>query len=200
MSFNEQILSERLPFIFELLAQEVMSEALPPAIRYILQVIIDNFPFAYHPYVARYIDELCLLLEGVIQGFFVWKYNSSISESFYDLERASLNPFNKWKLLIANLAIPYLFSKMELVYSTLLDENDSFPFLVSSQLDLKQIGKFLMFKLIPHIFATWKASKFLFNLLYLFRKSIYYTPQNFLSGVYLVRKLENATTINSSTK
>lgn len=38
MAFNEQILSERLPNIFELLAQESMSDALRPAIQYVTKV------------------------------------------------------------------------------------------------------------------------------------------------------------------
>lgn len=37
-AFNEQIFSEELPSIFELLAQENMSQALLPAIQYVSKV------------------------------------------------------------------------------------------------------------------------------------------------------------------
>lgn len=49
-TFNEKILDDNLPSIFELIAEENMSQALRPAIKYVIKVMHCNarIIFEYH--------------------------------------------------------------------------------------------------------------------------------------------------------
>ncbi|XP_019854657.1 PREDICTED: peroxisome assembly protein 12-like [Amphimedon queenslandica] len=197
-AFNEQLLHDKIPTIFELIAEDSMSQALRPAIRHVTKIVISSLPSISR--LSRYIDEICLVIEGLAQGLFLWRCNATISEKFYDLERYSCNAYKMrqtLKSLAIMLFVPYALAKIEKWYLLLSEESEFVP-LEQSRSNLKQSFKYYGFSSIPYIFTLWRAVKFIFQLLYLCRYSLYYSPELFMSRVQLVRKIEPFTPDNGT--
>lgn len=185
MTFNDDLFSQVHPSIFELIAQENMEDSLKPAMKYTTKVITGLFAYR----VSSFIDEVSLVVEGVIQTLFLWKNDSSISENFYDLKRVScaggpLNKDHRIKSLICLVLIPYVLSKLDSIHSELLYENDDVVITYE-----RHKVKFLFFKIYPYLLTCWNMIKFIFQLRYLFNYSLYYTPLLWLSGIQLSRNL-----------
>jgi hypothetical protein len=78
------------PLIFEIKAIEEIHSLLKPALRHVLNTLIQSS----QPSLARYagsilerLDEIWLLLSGMLEGYYLKTWKASFSEHFYGLKR-----------------------------------------------------------------------------------------------------------------
>ncbi|CAG9801657.1 unnamed protein product [Chironomus riparius] len=105
------------PSIFELVAAQSLDSTFYPAFKKIALYIGARNPEKF-AVIVKYYDELFLILNGAVQQYYLRKYCSSISETFYGLGRYNLKTFRFGKrdffVSFAFLVIvPYLFRKLE---------------------------------------------------------------------------------------
>jgi len=196
VAFNEQILASQRPNFFELLAQEAMREALRPAFEYVCKVLVHSNPEILH-HLWRFCDEIYLVLESLLQLYFVINHGGSFSEHFYCLIRrgpcrnGTLGAREKLLSLLCLTVVPYLVVKMDRLYLHLQEENDAMRITWNSGKGPKSLGKLLYFVIYPYIQSLWNGMKFIFRLRYLFGQTEYYSPLLWFAGVTLSRDLAN---------
>jgi peroxin-12 len=93
--------------------------------------------------------------------------------------------------LVCLVMVPYLKVKVERLYSSLTDENDSTPITWHRGQSTKQLLKFVIFYTVPYLQSVWTLSFFIFRFRYLLSSSLYYSPLHWMAGVRIVRQLED---------
>ncbi|KAL4892270.1 Pex12 amino terminal region-domain-containing protein [Aspergillus ambiguus] len=133
----QQEFDELKPSLFELLAEQQLSDLLPPSIRYILAVATHRHP-RYLLRVLNSYDELYALLSLVVERYYLRTFGGSFTENFYSLKRERvlltkngeipraqigapgpvrdslrLRSADVWKNLLVMVGIPYLKRKLD---------------------------------------------------------------------------------------
>src|SRR5690606_34300313 len=109
------------PSIFEVLAQESLSQGLRHALRYLASFLADNYPNSCGV-LARYMDELIFVGDIVIQYYHLQYYQASFAEHFYGLKRIGSRSgkiMDKSQLIrsvIGVVILPYIRQKLETLY------------------------------------------------------------------------------------
>ncbi|KAI9140735.1 Pex12 amino terminal region-domain-containing protein [Paraphysoderma sedebokerense] len=112
------------PTLFELVAQDKMSDLLKPALRFVLVVYAQRYP-RYLLRLVNYHDEFYALLMWIIEGHYLKEYGGSFSEYFYGLKRSrsvkigrsdKLTRGDKVRSLLALVALPYAKGKLDELY------------------------------------------------------------------------------------
>lgn len=115
------------PLIFEIKAIEQINALLKPALRHVLQTLIQSS----HPRLSRLagsilerLDEVWLIISGMLEGYYLKTWKASFSEHFYGLKRKTpdVTDWKPWSQLpikgldrawILLVMVPYLKEKMD---------------------------------------------------------------------------------------
>ncbi|KAF9892455.1 ubiquitin-protein ligase peroxin 12 [Aspergillus nanangensis] len=133
----QQEFDEVKPSLFELLAEQQLSDLLPPSIRYILAVATHRHP-RYLLRALNSYDELYALLSLIVERYYLRTFGGSFTENFYSLKRErvlltkngevpraqlgaagpvretlKLRNSDVWKNLFVMVGIPYLKRKLD---------------------------------------------------------------------------------------
>jgi len=105
------------PSIFEIIAQKSLNETLHPALQKVALLLSTNFPRKFG-FLNEYYDETFLVLNGLLQFYYIKYYDSSFSENFYGLKRilidsTPLTIHEKELSLLLLVAVPYFKRKIE---------------------------------------------------------------------------------------
>ncbi|KAF7596734.1 ubiquitin-protein ligase peroxin 12 [Aspergillus hancockii] len=82
----QQEFDELKPSLFELLAEQQLSDLLPPSIRYLLAVATHRHP-RYLLRILNSYDELYALISLVVERYYLRTFGGSFTENFYSLKR-----------------------------------------------------------------------------------------------------------------
>ncbi|KAL4780143.1 Pex12 amino terminal region-domain-containing protein [Aspergillus varians] len=133
----QQEFDEFKPSLFELLAEQQLSDLIPPSIRYILAVATHRHP-RYLLRVLNSYDELYAALSVIVERYYLRNFGGSFTENFYSLKRErvlltkngeipraqlgapgpvrdslKLRTADVWKNLFVMVGIPYLKRKLD---------------------------------------------------------------------------------------
>ncbi|OOQ88427.1 Peroxisome assembly protein 12 [Penicillium brasilianum] len=133
----QQEFDEHKPSLFELLAEQQLSDLLPPSIRYLLAVATHRHP-RYLLRILNSYDEVYALLSLVVERYYLRTFGGSFTENFYSLKRErvlrtkngeipraqvgaggpvrdalKLRSADVWKNLLVMVGIPYLKRKLD---------------------------------------------------------------------------------------
>ncbi|KAL4939297.1 peroxisome assembly protein 12 [Aspergillus oleicola] len=133
----QQEFDDHKPSLFELLAEQQLSDLLPPSIRYILAVATHRHP-RYLLRVLNSYDEVYALLSLIVERYYLRNFGGSFTENFYSLKRErvlltkngeipraqlgapgpvrdslKLRTSDVWKNLFVMVGIPYLKRKLD---------------------------------------------------------------------------------------
>ncbi|KAJ3374987.1 ubiquitin-protein ligase peroxin 12 [Allomyces arbusculus] len=203
------------PSIFELVAQEQLHNLLSPALRSVLASYAIRYP-RYLLRVLQYHDELFALLMIVVQRHYLRTSKASFAESFYGLKRArtvrvhrsdDLTPSDVRKSLFCLVVVPYIKQQLhelhrewstELGTDVLGDESDS-----GSESDAESVElpaapqtaaarrrtklKRLFLKIYPLVHFLYTGTHLVYQLLYMFDWTRYYSPLLHVLGVEVKR-------------
>ncbi|KAJ5122338.1 peroxisome assembly protein [Penicillium atrosanguineum] len=125
------------PSLFELLAEQQLSDLLPPSLRYLLAVATHRHP-RYLLRILNSYDEVYALLSLVVERYYLRTFGGSFTENFYSLKRErvlrtkngeipraqvgagtpvrealKLHSADVWKNLLVMVGIPYLKRKLD---------------------------------------------------------------------------------------
>ncbi|KAK9457534.1 Pex12 amino terminal region-domain-containing protein [Dipodascopsis uninucleata] len=104
-TLNPLSLDPLRPTLFELISSEQLSALLSPSARYILAYFASRHPRYLLKLVLKF-DELYLLIAGLIEYRCLKVWNSSLTESFYDLSRRRTLRAGKAALAASGYAKP----------------------------------------------------------------------------------------------
>ncbi|CAI8008162.1 Peroxisome assembly protein 12 [Geodia barretti] len=190
MAFNEAILTDERPNVFELLAEEQLREALRPALLYLTKVLARSRPELFFSGLWRSRDEVHLMLDSALQWIFLTLNDSSFSEHFYGIKRvqwgagAGLSTKQMTVSFVCLVLVPYLKVKVERLHSVLTDENETLGMWAWQDCRTPtQLLKLLLFKSIPYLQSLWTLCHLVFRLNYLIRSSPHYSPLHWLAGL-----------------
>ncbi|KAL3467757.1 peroxisome biosynthesis protein (PAS10/Peroxin-12) [Aspergillus heterothallicus] len=133
----QQEFDELKPSLFELLAEQQLSDLLPPSIRYILAVATHRHP-RYLLRILNSFDEVYAVLSLIVERYYLRNFGGSFTENFYSLKRErvlltkngeipraqlgapgpvrdslKLHNADVWKNLMIMVGIPYLKRKLD---------------------------------------------------------------------------------------
>ncbi|GAB1201235.1 ubiquitin-protein ligase peroxin 12 [Aspergillus pseudonomiae] len=133
----QQEFDELKPSLFELLAEQQLSDLLPPSIRYILAVATHRHP-RYLLRILNSYDEIYAFLSLIVERYYLRNFGGSFTENFYSLKRErvlrtkngeipraqlgapgpvretlKLRSSDVWKNLLIMVGIPYLKRKLD---------------------------------------------------------------------------------------
>ncbi|CRK90816.1 CLUMA_CG004506, isoform A [Clunio marinus] len=114
------------PSIFELVASHSLDSTFYPALKRIATYLGTINPERYGKILKHY-DEIFLILNGIVQNYYLKKHGGSLSESFYGLTRYNLSSkhFSRRDHLMSLLIlviIPYLSRKLEIKMTKLKEK------------------------------------------------------------------------------
>ncbi|KAJ5098084.1 Peroxisome assembly protein 12 [Penicillium argentinense] len=133
----QQEFDEHKPSLFELLAEQQLSDLLPPSLRYLLAVATHRHP-RYLLRILNSYDEVYALLSLIVERYYLRTFGGSFTENFYSLKRErvlrtkngeipraqvgaggpvrdalKLHSADVWKNLLVMVGIPYLKRKLD---------------------------------------------------------------------------------------
>ncbi|PKX99547.1 ubiquitin-protein ligase peroxin 12 [Aspergillus novofumigatus IBT 16806] len=133
----QQEFDELKPSLFELLAEQQLSDLLPPSLRYLLAVATHRHP-RYLLRILNSYDEVYALLSLIVERYYLRTFGGSFTENFYSLKRErvlrtkngeipraqlgapgpvreslKLRSSDVWKNLFVMVGIPYLKRKLD---------------------------------------------------------------------------------------
>ena len=149
------------PSVFEILAQQGLTDTLQPAALKLLtvlsQTLVENNFAVIGTFGEKYKDEILLVVNGVLQLHYLRVYNASFTEQFYGLERVSRNSYSDRKA--KNLAwlevviAPYLKRKLSSLFEKCREDIADG---IKSSNSLKEYSKQFYVKVYPyfHLLST----------------------------------------------
>ncbi|KAJ5366400.1 hypothetical protein N7541_000341 [Penicillium brevicompactum] len=133
----QQEFDEHKPSLFELLAEQQLSDLLPPSIRYLLAVATHRHP-RYLLRILNSYDEVYALISLIVERYYLRTFGGSFTENFYSLKRErvlrtkngeipraqvgaagpvrdalKLNSTDIWKNLLVMVGIPYIKRRLD---------------------------------------------------------------------------------------
>jgi hypothetical protein len=104
-------LSPILPSVFELLAQERFTRFVRSGLQHVLKFLQATHPLSASLKVLfHYKDELILLLEGILQWFYLHSHSALAGEHYYGLRRTANH---RLRSLIISVFLPYVKVKLD---------------------------------------------------------------------------------------
>jgi len=215
------------PSFFEMIAQQEMMPTLRPALKYVFQVFAQRQPRLF--WLLRHSDSIFALILLFLENHHLKHYDASFAENFYGLKRVKLHKVmkgereqisftpisrrNRYGALLFLVVIPFIKSKLDDLYRQLFpthqflllptDRNDEN---VERRNMLLEISKRIFKTCYPFVNAFYEGSFFLYQLLYLYDRTEYFSPFLHLQGVTLKRlslqemEAQNQTNINRRNK
>ena len=147
------------PSVFEILAQQGLTETLQPAALKLLtalsQTLVENNFASIGSLGEKYKDEILFMINGALQLHYLKVYNASFTEQFYGLERLPRNSDIKAKSLswLELVIAPYLKRKLNSLFEKCREELADG---IKSSDPLKEMAKEFYVKVYPyfHLLST----------------------------------------------
>ena len=183
--------------IFDIVAEDSLRTTLKPAWNYLLKFLQKKYPNKFK-LLQKYSDESFLLLQILLEEYSLRKFNATITEQFYKLERhssAAPNSFlsRNYKLfsLISVTILPYMVEKLGKTYQNMK---------TTRVLSNRQLTSFerLVLKLHPPITFILKWLRIVNYLLYIIGRSTHPYPLLHLLKIQLVYGNQNSGTVTNA--
>lgn len=157
---EESVLDEkpegtRQPSIFEVIAQEALSDSIQPAVEHLVKFLYKLNPQRYK-WLWTWCDELYAAFDLILENFYLNRFGGSFTEIFYGMKRTSTCKsakvgFPKKRSLFMLVVWPYIVRKLEKIYSFLSMR------LTASNLRRKSLAHIFVFfyPWIKALFSTW---------------------------------------------
>jgi hypothetical protein len=111
---SSAVTSLPLPSVFELLAQERLTDLIRPCLRQVLKFLHEIRPLSNSLRILyKYKDEFILLIESIVQWLYLHFYSALVGEHFYGLKRTANN---RLRSLILSVFLPYVKLKLDSLY------------------------------------------------------------------------------------
>ncbi|ETO85091.1 hypothetical protein F444_01114 [Phytophthora nicotianae P1976] len=191
------------PSLFELLMQERMAAGFKPAVEYLAHTLCESYPNLALTLPVRRLDESYALLRLCIERYFLSTYDSLATEKFYGMKRVMLHakenaetttgpltPRARKLALLFAVVVPYLKTKLD-AYHKETAEQLARTSTTSGDGREQQMGNFLRrlrsFQYLrtlkkgfvatyPFAHFAYEGSFFLYQWLYLFGDTPYFSP------------------------
>lgn len=173
------------PSFFEMFLEQSMVSSLKPAFEYLMAILAERNP-RYLPLV-EYSDEIFYGTVAVLERHYLKHYDGSFSENFYGLKRVIVTADGKkgpplqrkqklWSIFFL-VIVPYFKTKLDKFYSNSVanDENRS-------------RAKTLFYYVYPVVVAFYEGLFFLYQLLFMYDYTEYWTPFLHLQGLQVKRQ------------
>jgi hypothetical protein len=176
------------PSFIEMFLESQMVPSLKPALEWILQIVAQKYNRLYP--VLEWMDEIFYGVVFILERHYLKKYDGSFSENFYSLKRVIVTPDGKkaqltrrhklWCLFFL-VVVPYLKTKLDKYYqANFANERRGSP---------EPTGTKKLFRMIyPFITVIYEGLFFLYQILYMYEMTPYYTPLLHLQGI-VVKKI-----------
>ncbi|XP_028839489.1 peroxisome assembly protein 12 [Denticeps clupeoides] len=182
------------PSIFEVLAQDSLTNVVRPALQHAVKVLAESNPSRCGILWKRF-DEIYVILDVLLQHHFLAKTSASFSENFYSLKRVvsrdrarpahlGLRHRQHWRSLLLLVLVPFLRTKLEKLLAQQRDEED-FSILLPQSVSRRLYRAFMA--AYPYVSTVWDGWVFCQQLLYVFGYSGVHSPLLWLAGVRLAR-------------
>jgi hypothetical protein len=178
-----------LPSVFELLAQERLSDLIRPCLRQVLKFLQEIRPLSNALRILyKYKDEFILLIESIVQWLYLHYYSALVGEHFYGLKRTANH---RLRSLIFSVFLPYVKVKLDSLHDEMRTNNNNRP--ASFYMILQILPKIQVNTLFSDFTCvSFLCSKvfiegvcWLYRLSYAFGRTEYYSPALQLAGVKL---------------
>lgn len=198
------------PSFFEMMAQQQMMPTFKPALKYIFSVLSQRNPEM--DWFVRHNDELFHAGWLLIEHHYLKYYGASFSENFYGLKRQRIQPVpgdgkdsfemtgkDKLLSLFFLVVVPYLKQKLDKLYEVTSGHSSLMEFGFTPPEDIlpqnpESLGSFyhrffkkLFLTVYPYMNALYEGLFFIYQLLYLYDKTNYYTPFHHLQRLAMKR-------------
>jgi len=111
---SSAVTSLPLPSVFELLAQERLTDLIRPCLRQVLKFLHEIRPLSNSLRILyKYKDEFILLIESIVQWLYLHFYSALVGEHFYGLKRTANH---RLRSLIFSVFLPYVKLKLDSLY------------------------------------------------------------------------------------
>jgi hypothetical protein len=118
---SSTVLSPILPSVSELLAQERFTNLIRPCLRQVLKFLQQIHPLSnLFKILYQYKDEFILLIEGILQWFYLHSYSALVSEHLYGLKRTANH---RLRSLIFSVFLPYVKLKLDSLHKQMHTNN-----------------------------------------------------------------------------
>eukprot|EP01122_Echinamoeba_exundans_P007236 TRINITY_DN2175_c0_g1_i1.p1 TRINITY_DN2175_c0_g1~~TRINITY_DN2175_c0_g1_i1.p1 ORF type:complete len:359 (+),score=52.42 TRINITY_DN2175_c0_g1_i1:69-1145(+) len=192
------------PSFFEMFIQTQMMPSLKPALKYVLAVLSQKYPRIEGS--LKWADEIFYGALFVIERHYLKNYDGSFSENFYGLRRAPVTVdgkappptrAQKQASLFFLVIVPYLKDKLDQYYARRFGGGHEHDFGYSAayyvardQANQSRLWKFLLVlfkKFYPALSAIYEGIFFVYQLLYMYNHTVFYTPFLHLQGLTVKR-------------
>ncbi len=120
---SSTILSPILPSVSELLAQERFTNLIRPCLQQILRFLPRLHPLSDSLKILyQYKDELILVVEGILQWFYLHFHSALIGEHLYGLKRTANH---RLRSLILSVFFPYVKRKLDSLHEQMRKNSNS---------------------------------------------------------------------------
>ncbi|KAK7789322.1 hypothetical protein R5R35_009191 [Gryllus longicercus] len=177
------------PSIFEVVAQQSLSNTIQPALQKIIEFLGSLNPERYG-WLEKWFDELYLSLNFLLQNHYLSHHDGSFSEIFYGLCRVSVHFGKEGELkrrgqllsLLQLVFLPYVWQKIEKIVQKLQDD---YAYGTSSRRTRKQLMSYFILKSYKFGSMAWEFAILYYYLAYLAGKSKSHSPLFSLFGLAL---------------
>ncbi|CAF1475575.1 unnamed protein product [Adineta steineri] len=183
---SSTILLPILPSASELLAQERVTNLIRPCFQHILTFLQKIHPLSnLLKMLYQYKDELILLIEGILQWFYLHSHSALIGEHFYGLKRTANH---RLRSLILSVFLPYVKLKLDALHEQMRVNNTN-----------HHAKYYLFLQLLPKIQIFIESICWLYRIGYGFGLTKYYSPALQLANVKLTYAKDPSPNVSSST-
>ncbi|UJR22083.1 hypothetical protein I4U23_025149 [Adineta vaga] len=178
-----------LPSTSELLAQERFTNLIRPCFTHVVKFLRRIHPLSnLLKLLYQYKDEFILLIEGILQWFYLHCHSALVGEHFYGLKRTANH---RLRSLIFSVFLPYIKLKLDSLHQQMRVNNTN-----------QHATYYLFLQLLPKIQIFLEGICWLYRIGYAFGLTRYYSPSLQLANVKLTYARDpspNVTTLPSST-
>lgn len=180
--------TQRIPTLFEVIAQESLAELIRPAFKQIVEFWHSRNPNQC-PWLYKRFEEIYLVVNTIVQYHYFRLHGGSFAESLYGLKRAVLNStisdsrvltpaVHQCLSFLSIVLVPYMKAKGDQMMMNLS---------LSAESQAYKRNAVFVYKV---LLATWQVATFVQYILYLSGKSQSHSLVLKLLGIYLCYKTE----------
>ncbi|CAF1033437.1 unnamed protein product [Rotaria sordida] len=181
---SSTVLSPILPSLSELLAQERLTNLIRPCLQQIFKILQKFHPLSsLLKILYQYKDEFILLIESILQWFYLHFYSALIGEHLFGLKRTA---DHRLRSIIFSVFLPYIKLKLNSFYEQMRTNNTN-----------RHIIYYMILQILPKIQIFIDGLSWLYRLSYAFGLTKYYSPNLHLANVKLTYAKDPSPTIPS---
>jgi len=169
---SSTVLSPILPSVSELLAQERFTSLMRPCLQQVLKFLQRIHPLSnLFKILYQYKDELILVIEGILQWFYLHFHSALVGEHLYGLKRTANH---RLRSLIFSVFLPYVKVKLDSLHEQMRTDSTN-----------HHTSLYLILQILPKIQLFIEGLCWLYRLSYGLGLTKYYSPTLQLANVKL---------------